>query len=213
MVTENIWEKAYQKFGEDLPWCTEEVPSWFKVMVKSKWIKPCKTLDIACGVGNYANYLAEHDFNVTAIDLSTKAISIAQKKYSKGNLKFLVSDAFKLKSLKKNFDFIYEVSLLHNIPPEKRDRYVKGIHSVLNKNGKLMVCCFSKDDLLFGGNEKLYIPDINNTMYALSEDGIRMTFSKYFRIDKLKKVYFGRKNKRRRERFMCLMTKVDIDKK
>jgi ubiquinone/menaquinone biosynthesis C-methylase UbiE len=205
-MTKNIWENAYNKFGEDLPWCVE-VASWFKTVIKSKWIKPCKTLDMGCGVGNYASYLASQGFGVTAIDISKKAISVAREKHQDKNLKFKVHDIFKLKDLKQKFDFIYEVSILHNIPPEKREKYIKGIHAALKENGKLMVCSFSKDDLIFGGKEKLYIPDIDNTMYALSEKQIRDMFSDYFEIDKLKKVYFGKRNKRKRERFLCLMTK------
>jgi len=210
MIKKNIWENAYNKFGEDLPWCIEEIPGWFKSVIKSKWVLPCKTLDLGCGVGNYASYLAGKDFDVTAIDISRKAISIAKEKRQDKNLKFKVHNIFKLKDLKQKFDFIYEVSILHNISPDKREKYIKGIHSILNKDGKLMVCSFSKDDLLFGGNEELYISDIDNTMYALSENQIKKLFSGYFIIEKLEKVYFGRKNKRRRERLLCLMTKKDI---
>jgi cyclopropane fatty-acyl-phospholipid synthase-like methyltransferase len=109
--------------------------------------------------------------------------------------------------LRQKFDFICEVSFLHNIEPRRREAYIKGIYSILNKNGKFLMCCFSKDDLLFKGKTKLYVPDINNTMYALSKGEIISIFSKYFKIDKLKKVYFGRKSKRKRERFLCLMSK------
>jgi SAM-dependent methyltransferase len=208
-MIKNIWENAYNKFGENLPWCIEEIPGWFKTVIKSKWVKPCQTLDLGCGVGHYAGYLASQGFEVTAIDISKKAISLAKEKYPLKNLKFKVHDIFKLNDLKQKFDFIYEVSILHNISPEKRGKYIKGIHSVLNRGGKIMVCSFSKDDLLFGGKEELYIPDIDNTMYALSEDQIRDMFSDYFVIDKLKKVYFGKRNKRKRERFLCLMTKKE----
>lgn len=207
MTNKKIWENAYNKFGENLPWCLEEIPAWFKNVIKSKWIEPCKTLDIGCGVGNYANYLNLQGFNVIAIDFSEKAIAMAESKYSSNKIKFKIHDAFKLESLRQKFDFVCEVSFLHNIEPSKRESYIKGIHSILNKNGKFLMCCFSKDDLLFKGKTKLYVPDIDNTMHALSKEEIISIFSKYFKIDKLKKVYFGRKNKRRRERFLCLMSK------
>ena len=96
---EHNYELIYKKFGANLPWCLEEIPQWFKQLVKSEWISPCKTLDLGCGIGDYANYLAENKFDVTAIDISKKAISLAKKKYSLKNLRFKVHDIFKLKSL------------------------------------------------------------------------------------------------------------------
>jgi ubiquinone/menaquinone biosynthesis C-methylase UbiE len=208
MVKKNIWENAYLKFGENLPWCLEQVPEWFKSVVKSGWVKPCKVLDIGCGSGNYANYLSTKGFSVTGIDISKRIISVAKRRYmSNDMIKFKCKNVFKLSSQRQKYDFIYEVSLLHNIIPDKRKQYVRIIYSSLKDNGKLLVCCFSKDDLLFKGKKELYVPEINNTMYPLSRNDIIKLFSGYFRIDKLKKVYFGRANKRKRERFLCLMTK------
>jgi ubiquinone/menaquinone biosynthesis C-methylase UbiE len=202
---EHNYELIYKKFGENLPWCLEKIPLWFKQTIKSKWVKPSKTLDLGCGLGNYANYLTENGFKVTAIDISKKAIYLAKKKYSLKNLKFKVQDIFKLKSLNQKFDFVYEISILHNIHPDKREKYVKQIYSVLNENGKLLVCCFSKEDLLFRGKKELYFPDLDNTVYPLSKNEFKKIFGKYFKIEKLTKVYMGRKNKRKRERFLCLM--------
>jgi len=201
------WANIYQKFGENLPWCLEEVPGWFKQLVSAKWVEPCKTLDIGCGVGNYAGYLAGKGFEVTGIDLSEKAIEMARVKHSEAGLTLKVGDAFDLNALDQKFDFVYEVSLLHNIEPRKREAYVKELYSSLNDNGKLMVCAFSKDDWLFRGKKSLYFPDLDNTVYPLSEEEIRNTFEDYFNIEQIKKVYFGRKDKRRRERFLCLMDK------
>ena len=200
------WEEIYKKFEMNLPWCIEEVPSWFKKLIISKWVKPCKTLDVGCGVGNYANFLAKKEFEVTAIDISKKVIDMAVKKNAVKNLRFKAHDAFKLKSLGK-FDFVYEISILHNIEPNKRKKYIDNLYSVLNKNGKLLVCCFSKGDWLFRGKDKLYSADLDNTIYPLAKEDFEKLFGDRFVIEKIKKVYMGRKGKRKRERFVCLMRK------
>jgi 2-polyprenyl-3-methyl-5-hydroxy-6-metoxy-1,4-benzoquinol methylase len=209
-TNKKIWKNIYTNINTaDLPWCVETIPDWFKGVIKSKWIKPCKTMDVGCGIGNFANYLAENGFEVTAIDFVSKVIAIAKKKFSHKNLKFKVYDALKLKLLKEKFDFIFEISLLHNIVPNQRASYVEGLYSRLNKNGKLMICCFSDQELIFGG-KKIYLDaQTGNTMYPLSKKEIIDLFSKYFYIEKLKKVFLGRKGKRRRERFLCLMVKKD----
>lgn len=205
-MVEHTYEKIYKKFGINLPWCLEGVPNFFKSLIKSGWVKPCKTLDLGCGIGDYANYLARRKFNVLGIDISKTAIKMAKEKYLPNkNLQFKVYDIFKLKELKEKYDFIYEISILHNIKPEKRKDYIKNICSVLNKKGKLLVCAFSKDDLLFKGKESLYFPELDNTVYPLAKEDFEKLFGDYFKIEKIKKVYMGRKGKRKRERFLCLM--------
>jgi 2-polyprenyl-3-methyl-5-hydroxy-6-metoxy-1,4-benzoquinol methylase len=209
MNTQKIWENTYCKFGEDLPWCIESIPSWFTKVINSKWVKPCATLDIGCGVGNYSHYLAVKGFNILAIDFSKKVISMAKKKYNSKNLKFKVFDALKINLLNKKFDFVYEVSLLHHISPNTREAYVKGIHSVLNSKGKLLVCCFSDKDPIFNKQKSFFNLETNTIQYPLSEKEIRVLFDKYFKIEVLKKVYFGRKSKRKRERYLCLMERKE----
>ena len=48
--------------------------------VESGLIKPCRAVDLGCGSGTNAIYLAGKGFDVTGIDLSSTALSIAQKK-------------------------------------------------------------------------------------------------------------------------------------
>ena len=207
-MTEHTYEKIYREFGKNLPWCLEGVPKFFKSLIESKWVKPCKTLDMGCGIGDYANYLALNGFEVLAVDISETAIDLAKKKYtSTKNLQFKIYDIFKLKDVKEKYDFVYEISILHNIEPKKRAEYIKNICSVLNKGGKLLVCSFSKDDLLFQGKESLYFPDLDNTVYPLSEKELRDLFQEHFKIKRLEKVYFGREGQRQKERWLCLMEK------
>jgi SAM-dependent methyltransferase len=204
----NNYEKIYRRFGTNLPWCLEEVPTWFKEIFSSREIIPCKTLDIGCGVGNYANYLAEQGFRVTGVDIAQKAIEIARKRYSlTQGLDFKIADAFGLDKLGEKYDFIYEVSLLHNLSPDQRSLYIEGVKSILNENGKFMVCCFSDQDEHFHGTKSLYFSDLDNTVYPLSEKELRDLFQEHFKIKRLEKVYFGREGQRQKERWLCLMEK------
>lgn len=206
-MSEEKWNNIYCTFGLNLPWCLEEIPDWFKDLVESKWVSPSRALDMGCGVGEHACYLAKKGFNVIAIDISEKAISLAKERCPGDNPIFITHDIFELDKLGKTFDFVYEISILHNINPADRILYVKKVGSVLETGGKFMVCCFSKDDPIFEGKEELYVPEFNNTMYPLTEVDLRSLFSKDFLIEKIQKVYFGRKGQRQRERLLCLMTK------
>ena len=195
----DIWDQTYlSNDPSDLPWNFEEIPEWFKAIIDSKWIKPCKTLDIGCGLGNYANYLASKRFNVLGVDFSHEAIERAQSKYASHLLKFKVGNALELYKLRTKFDFIFEVSLLHHIKPEDRDVYAREIVSVSNKGAKILVCCFSDKESFFEGNKNFNNPETNTVTFPLSSEELTKTFGKYFTIEKVQELAFGKKSSRKR---------------
>ena len=70
----NKWDERYLR-GEH----TAREPS--PLLIKAvKDLKPGCALDIACGVGRHAIYLAEHGWQVTAVDSSRAGIKILQQR-------------------------------------------------------------------------------------------------------------------------------------
>lgn len=85
-------------------------------------MKPCKTIDLGCGAGNYAIYFAVIGFDVTGIDISPSAIKIAKQNAEKKRVKcnFLVRDVLGDLEVKETFYFAYDWELLHHIFPVRR---------------------------------------------------------------------------------------------
>jgi SAM-dependent methyltransferase len=70
----NKWDERYRS-GEH----TAKEPS--PLLIKAiNDLKPGRALDIACGVGRHAIYLAEHGWQVTAVDSSRVGIEILQQR-------------------------------------------------------------------------------------------------------------------------------------
>jgi tellurite methyltransferase len=81
----NGWNDRYrshQRPAEDL--ATEPTP--LLAATASKFA-PGKALDLACGAGRNALWLAEHGWNVTAIDGASEAIEILQTRAAERSLK------------------------------------------------------------------------------------------------------------------------------
>lgn len=58
-------DKIYQNMHPaEIPWNIETPPKALVELVESGKVKPCKTIDLGCGTGNYAIYLANKGFNV-----------------------------------------------------------------------------------------------------------------------------------------------------
>ena len=174
---------------EKIPWNNETPPEVLVELVESGKVKPCKTIDLGCGAGNYAVYLAGRGFEVTGIDNSPAAIRIARENANKKGVKgtFLVADVLgDLDEVKETFDFAYDWELLHHIFPEKRKKYVENVRRILNPGGKYFSVCFHEKDPQFGGSGKYRKTSLGTILYFSSEDELRDLFEPYFFIEELK---------------------------
>jgi len=137
--TKNRFDQIYKATPLDqIPWNHEDPPGLLVELIDSGKIKPCRVLDLGCGAGNYAIYLASRGFNVTAVDISAQAIKIAKQNAKKKNVKctFLTADLTdKFPNFTKPFDFIYDWGLLHHIGPRKRKTYTKNVATSLKPKG------------------------------------------------------------------------------
>ena len=185
-------DKIYRNIPpEEIPWNIETPPNALVELVKNGKVKPCKTIDLGCGAGNYAIYLASIGFDVTGIDISPLAIKTAEENAKKKGAKcnFLVADILgDLDEVKQTFDFTYDWQLLHNVFPEKRKKYVENVYRILNLGGKHLSVCSSEKDRLFGGVGEYRETPLGTILYFSSEDELRELFEPYFNIKELKTI-------------------------
>jgi cyclopropane fatty-acyl-phospholipid synthase-like methyltransferase len=176
---------------EKIPWNVEEPPQALVALVESGAIQTCKTLDLGCGAGNQAAYLAGIGFSVTGVDSSSEAIRLAQENARKKGVscRFIVADVLgDLRELPETFDFAYDWELLHHIYPAQRETYVANVHRLLNKGGKYFSVCFSECDPQFGGVGKYRKTSLGTVLYFSSEAELRLLFETYFTIIELKTI-------------------------
>jgi len=185
-------DKIYREIPlEKIPWNVETPPEAMVELVRSERIKPCKTIDLGCGAGNQAVYLAGRGFSMTGIDSSPAAIDFARENAGKKGIavNFIVADVLgDLHEVKEKFDFAYDWELLHHIYPEQRDIYVANVHRLLNPGAKYLSVCFSENDTQFGGSGKYRKTSLDTVLYFSSEDELQKLFEKHFSILELKTI-------------------------
>ena len=127
------YEKGY------MPWAHEN-PDFNLVEMVERWpIKACKTLEMGCGTGVDAVWLAEQNFDVTACDISGIAIEMAKKNMPDDMIDchFHVLDCLHDPILGAPFEFIFDRGYFHsNRTGRSRKKLAKKIANTL-KPGSL----------------------------------------------------------------------------
>jgi len=185
-------DSIYKKLPlDEIPWNIETPPEALVNLVESGKVKPCKTLDLGCGAGNYAIYLAGRGFEVTGIDISPSAIEYARDNAKKkgAGCRFLVCDVLgDMDEVKETFDFAYDWELIHHIFPEKRKKYARNVYKILNSGANHLSVCFSEKDPGFGGLGKYRKTQIGTILYFSNEEELRDLFEPWFNIIELKTI-------------------------
>jgi len=103
-------------------------------------------LDIGCGTGENALFLAGRGHEVWGIDFAPTAIEKAKAKAKQRGLKatFRVADALQLQKLGRTFDAVIDSGLFHTFDDGDRSRFPRSLASVLPPGGRYLMMCFSE---------------------------------------------------------------------
>lgn len=103
-------------------------------------LKGKKILDVGAGLGESSVYFALQGAEVYFNDISPKMGEFAQKLAAKYGveLKLLIAPIEKLELHKDFFDVIYCANLMHHVPPEDHEYWIKTMHDSLKSDGVLI---------------------------------------------------------------------------
>ena len=143
---ETGWDRIYHRYPpESLPWELGKPRKALVELVDSGEIRPCKALDLCCGVGTNPFYLAEEGFDVVALDVSDGAVKYARDKVYEANIaiNLLVGSFLGLPLKSEEFGFVFDFGCFHHVEAENRMAFIRGVYRVLKPNGTYFTVCFS----------------------------------------------------------------------
>jgi len=104
-----------------------------------------RVLDVGCGTGEHALMAASLEHQAMGVDMSTRAIELAETKASERGVeaRFVVADALRLIDLGEQFDTVLDCGLFHVLDDDERGRYVASLAAVVPPGGRYHMLCFS----------------------------------------------------------------------
>lgn len=138
------WDTFYADRGKPVPFFVGSPDESLCKWVDGNMIPRGRALDLGCGNGRNAVYLARSGFTVDAVDYSGVAIEWAaqQAKEAGVDLRLHHASVFDLQLTAGSYDFIYDSGCFHHMPPHRRSPYVALVADALRPGGLFGMTCF-----------------------------------------------------------------------
>ena len=123
-------------------------PVHSEVLEAMDTVKPCKALDLGCGQGRNALFLAQHGFDVTAVDQNELSLEILQSIVEQEDLEMPVGIYdINSASIGQTYDFIVSTVVLMFLQADRISAIIKNMQDQTSIGGyNLIVCAMDTED-------------------------------------------------------------------
>jgi SAM-dependent methyltransferase len=136
-----------------------------------------EVLDIGCGLGDNAIYLASRGHSVTGLDGSSTAIEEARRRAAAAGVTvtFDVADATDLSGYEGRFDTVVDSALYHCLDDDGRQAYIAALYRATRPGARLHLSCFSDGNVNGLIAPMGHVPE-SNLRDILTANGWRIDF-------------------------------------
>ncbi|MFT7868791.1 MULTISPECIES: class I SAM-dependent methyltransferase [Amycolatopsis] len=142
-----FWDGYYADRDRPVPFFVNKPDEHLAGYLDSGRLRPGRVLDLGCGPGRNAIFLASRGFRVDAVDMSPDAIEWARDRAGEARVEigFHCGDAFALTraELTGPYDVVVDSGFFHHLPPHRRISYVQLLDRVLAAGGHLVLAAFA----------------------------------------------------------------------
>ncbi|GAB2841364.1 class I SAM-dependent methyltransferase [Streptomyces deserti] len=185
------WDGFYADRSRPVPFFAAKPDESLVSYLDRGLLRGGRALDLGCGPGRNALYLAKRGFEVDAVDLSPAAVDWARERAGEagtgtgtgtrtgtgtgtGAVRFHCGDAFALVGTERHgldgpYDLIYDSGCFHHLPPHRRISYLALLERALAPRGLFALTCFAAGGM---GSE---LPDAEFYRQAGLQGGLAYT--------------------------------------
>jgi SAM-dependent methyltransferase len=192
------WDYAYR---QGTPEWDSGVPSEALVRIVERGIiKPCRAIEIGCGTGADAVYLAQKGFEMTAVEASPMAMERARTRAQRARvlINFILDDVFEYTAEAEKHAFVYDAGFYHFIRNQDLEAFLDMLWRLTFPGSHYLTIAGSDQETAEGGPPRL------------GEETIRAELGRLFEVVDLRPCRMG--SPRRAEGYLgwsCLMKRPE----
>lgn len=151
-------------------------------LVTSGVLPPGRAIDLGCGVGDNAVFLAQHGFTVTGIDYAPAAIERARARARDAgvDVTLAVDDLTRLRQVHGPFDLLVDYGTFDDLNSRDRDAYVREVSALAAPGARFLLWCFEWQLLRW---ERVVTTILPFGGLALTPGEVAQRFGRFFAIE------------------------------
>ncbi|GHO85677.1 class I SAM-dependent methyltransferase [Dictyobacter formicarum] len=142
------FEAVYTHAGDDInnvPWARQTNNPLLMPWLEQQLRVHQRTLVVGCGLGDDAEMLARRDLQVTAFDISPRAIAWCRQRFPSSAVDYQVADLFQLPAtFRQAFDLVFDALTIQSIPPHMHADAIAAIAECVAPGGTLLIICYGR---------------------------------------------------------------------
>jgi SAM-dependent methyltransferase len=153
-------------------------------------IQSGRVLELGCGNGRNAVYMASCGCSVDAVDFSASAIRWAQERTQAAgqHVRYIHKSIFELHIVPAAYDIIYDSGCFHHIAPHRRETYLELVSTALKPGGILSLICFRPEGGSGLTDLQVYEQRTLGGGLGYSESSLREIFESHFKIVEIRRM-------------------------
>jgi cyclopropane fatty-acyl-phospholipid synthase-like methyltransferase len=185
-----FWENFYIDRNKEIPFFKIKGPDENLVEYFKNGLAPNRVLELGCGPGRNAVYMAKKGCKVDALDIAENAIEWAKERAMEEgvDIDFHCVSVFDFDFEPHSYDFIYDCGLFHHLAPHRRLTYIEMIKKALKKDGHFGIVCFNTDGALETSDWDVYKEGSLKRGIGYYEDRFKEVFANDFNILEFRKM-------------------------
>jgi SAM-dependent methyltransferase len=149
MSDQDIYDRLVDRYESgEVPWGDDLPPPEIMALVEK--LPPGRALDLGCGYGRSAIYLAQHGWQVDGVDFISlaiaNAISRAEREGVSDHVEFHLGRVTNLNFLQDSFDLAIDVGCMHSLDESDLMRYRDNVYRLLKPDGQYVLFAHLRDD-------------------------------------------------------------------
>jgi 2-polyprenyl-3-methyl-5-hydroxy-6-metoxy-1,4-benzoquinol methylase len=166
------FNEVYARAADDparVPWADLAPHPLTKAFVDAQLagLAGVRALDVACGLGDNAEYLAAAGADVAAFDFVPQAIDWARRRFPQSRVDYRVADLFALPAdWRGAFDLVHECYTLQALVPYSLADAMAALAAMLAPGGRLLLVARARDEAAGGAGPPWLLPP---SIFALAK--------------------------------------------
>ncbi|MCB9796391.1 MAG: methyltransferase domain-containing protein [Alphaproteobacteria bacterium] len=139
------WDGFYGRAEGAIPFMVEAPDENLCAWLSAQLPTAGRCLELGCGPGRNANFLASRGWQVHAIDLSEEALEIARARAEAAGVtvRYQRADALRAPIEEGGYELVYDAGCLHHVLPHRRPDYLRLLRRALAPEGWFGLVCFT----------------------------------------------------------------------